>query len=69
MIAAVLIGLAVWAIAIERQLYVVRQQSIKVLPKGTYVEFDTDEYLGEIDDANMNREQIDIEENTQEDIA
>ena len=35
MVAAVLIGLAVWAIVIERQLYVVRQQSIKVLPKGT----------------------------------
>ena len=33
MIAAVLIGLAVWAIVIERQLYAVRQQSIKVLPK------------------------------------
>jgi len=27
-----------------------------VLPVGTYVEFDTDEYLGEIDDANMSRE-------------
>ena len=26
-----------------------------VLPNGTYVEFDTDEYLGEIDDANTNR--------------
>jgi hypothetical protein len=26
-----------------------------VLPNGTYVEFDTDEYLGEIDDADMNR--------------
>ena len=34
MVAAVLIGLAAWAIVIERQLYVVRQQSIKVLPKG-----------------------------------
>ena len=33
MVAAVLIGLAAWAIVIERQLYVVRQQSIKVLPK------------------------------------
>jgi len=32
--AAVLIGIAVWAIAIERQLYVVREQSIKVLPQG-----------------------------------
>ena len=27
-----------------------------VLPAGTYVEFDTDEYLGEIDDANTSRE-------------
>ena len=35
MVAAVLIGLAAWAIVIERQLYVVRQQTIKVLPKGT----------------------------------
>ena len=34
MIAAALAGLAVWAIVIERQLFVVRQQSIKVLPKG-----------------------------------
>jgi len=25
---------------------------------GTYVEFDTDEYLGEIDDANMSREMV-----------
>lgn len=30
----------------------------KILPKGTFVEFDTDEYLGEVDDANMGREQI-----------
>jgi phage portal protein BeeE len=29
-----------------------------VLPAGTYVEFDTDEYLGDIDDANMSREMI-----------
>lgn len=35
MVAAVLIGLAAWAILIERHLYVVRLQSIKVLPKGT----------------------------------
>jgi predicted MPP superfamily phosphohydrolase len=34
LVAAVLVGLAAWAIVIERQLYVVRQQSIKVLPKG-----------------------------------
>jgi len=32
--------------------------SDKILPKGTFVEFDTDEYLGEVDDANMGREQI-----------
>ena len=35
MVAAVLIGIAVWAVLIERQLYVVRQQSIKVLPQGS----------------------------------
>jgi len=34
LVAAVLIGLAAWAIVIERRLYLVRQQSIKVLPKG-----------------------------------
>ena len=33
-----------------------------VLPVGTYVEFDTDEYLGEIDDANMDREDVTITE-------
>jgi phage portal protein BeeE len=33
-----------------------------VLPNGTYVEFDTDEYLGEIDDANMSREMVEVEE-------
>lgn len=38
-----------------------------ILPVGTFVEFDTDEYLGEIDDANTSREMI--EENTQEDLA
>jgi hypothetical protein len=32
--------------------------SNSVLPVGTYVEFDTDEYLGEIDDANMSREMV-----------
>jgi hypothetical protein len=32
-----------------------------VLPNGTYVEFDTDEYLGEIDDADTNREMNEIE--------
>ena len=40
-----------------------------VLPNGTYVEFDTDEYLGEMDDANMSREMVDVEENTQETIG
>jgi phage portal protein BeeE len=29
-----------------------------ILPNGTYVEFDTDEYLGEIDDANTSREMV-----------
>lgn len=37
-----------------------------ILPNGTYVEFDTDEYLGEIDDANMTREDVTVQENTQE---
>lgn len=36
------------------------------LPNGTYVEFNTDEYLGEIDDANMNRTDVTVQENTQE---
>jgi phage portal protein BeeE len=40
-----------------------------ILPNGTYVEFNTDEYLGEIDDANMMREQVTIDENTQEERA
>lgn len=40
-----------------------------ILPAGTYVEFDYEEYLGDVDDANMGREEIDINENTQEDIA
>lgn len=40
-----------------------------VLPNGTYVMFDTDEYLGEIDDANMSREMVDVEENTQESLG
>lgn len=35
MIAAVLIGIAVWAIVIERQLFVIREQTIKVLPTGS----------------------------------
>jgi hypothetical protein len=29
-----------------------------VLPNGTYVEFDTDEYLGDIDDADTNRTMV-----------
>jgi phage portal protein BeeE len=40
-----------------------------ILPNGTYVEFNTDEYLGEIDDANMTREDITVQENTQEEIG
>ena len=37
-----------------------------ILPNGTFLEFDTNEYLGEIDDANMTREDVTVEENTQE---
>lgn len=40
-----------------------------VLPNGTFVEFDYDEYLGEMDDANTSREMVDVEENTQEELA
>jgi phage portal protein BeeE len=40
-----------------------------ILPNGTHVEFNTNEYLGEIDDANMTREDITVQENTQENIA
>jgi hypothetical protein len=43
-----------------------RLSANSVLPNGTFVEFDTDEYLGEIDDANMER--VDITE-TGEDRA
>jgi hypothetical protein len=32
-----------------------------VLPNGTYVEFDFDEYLGELEEANTNRN-VDVEE-------
>lgn len=48
-----------------------------ILPNGTYVEFDTDEYLGEVDMANAN-ENVDVtnpapnqmpQENTQEELA
>ena len=37
-----------------------------VLPNGTYVCFDTDEYLGEMEEAGMD---VDVEENTQEELA
>ena len=45
-----------------------------VLPNGTYVEFDYDEFLGEVDDANTSREMLETpddmpEENTQESLA
>jgi phage portal protein BeeE len=41
-----------------------------VLPRGTYVEFDADEYLEENFMADsMDREEVNIEENTQEEIA
>ena len=41
-----------------------------VLPRGTYVEFDADEYLEENFMAdNMDKEDINIQENTQEEIA
>jgi hypothetical protein len=33
-----------------------------VLPQGTYVEFDTDEYLGELDDADTMREDVTMTE-------
>jgi predicted MPP superfamily phosphohydrolase len=35
LVAAVLIGLAVWAVVIERQLFVIREQTLKVLPAGS----------------------------------
>ena len=40
-----------------------------VLPNGTFVEFDFEEYIGDVDDANMDREMVDVEENTQESLA
>lgn len=44
-----------------------------ILPVGTFCEFDTDEYLGDIDDADMNRsmdiQETQVQENTQEDLA
>ena len=38
-----------------------------VLPRGTYVKFDSDDYLGETQMMDTNK--IDIEENTQEELA
>jgi hypothetical protein len=43
--------------------------SNSILPNGTYVEFDYEAYLGEMDDANTSREMVDVEENTQEEMA
>jgi phage portal protein BeeE len=40
-----------------------------VLPNGTYVCFDTEEYLGEMEEADTDREMVDVEENTQEELA
>lgn len=44
-----------------------------ILPNGTYVCFDTDEYLGEMEEAGMNVSQVDVEdqpdENTQEQLG
>jgi phage portal protein BeeE len=50
-----LFGTKLWAECIASTL-----SSNQVLPVGTYVEFDTDEYLGDIDDADMER--VDITE-------
>jgi hypothetical protein len=38
-----------------------------VLPRGTYVKFDSSDYLGETQMMDTNK--IDIEENTQEELA
>jgi hypothetical protein len=40
-----------------------------ILPNGTFVAFDYEAYLGEMDDANTSREMVDVEENTQEEMA
>jgi phage portal protein BeeE len=48
-----LFGTKLWAECIAATL-----SSNQVLPNGTYVEFDTDEYLGDIDDADTNRTMI-----------
>lgn len=37
-----------------------------VLPKGTYLEFDTDEYLGEIDDADTSRSMVETPDDDME---
>ena len=38
-----------------------------ILPRGTYVEFDTDDFLGEVNE--MDTEKVDVTENTQEELA
>jgi hypothetical protein len=48
-----LFGTKLWAECIASTL-----SSNQVLPQGTYVEFDTDEYLGELDDADTSREMV-----------
>jgi hypothetical protein len=48
-----LFGTKLWAECIAATL-----SSNQVLPNGTYVEFDTDEYLGDIDDADTNRTMV-----------
>jgi len=43
-----------------------------ILPVGTFVEFDYDEFLGEMDEADTDRsmvEETQVQENTQEDLA
>jgi phage portal protein BeeE len=51
-----LYGTKLWAECIAATL-----SSNQVLPNGTFVEFSTNEYLGEIDDADTNREMNEIE--------
>jgi hypothetical protein len=52
-----LYGTKLWAECIASTL-----SSNQVLPNGTYVEFDTDEYLGELNDAETMREDVTITE-------
>jgi phage portal protein BeeE len=52
-----LYGTKLWAECLASTL-----SSNQVLPQGTYVEFDTDEYLGELDDADTMREDVTITE-------